>query len=425
MPTRRIFISHSTRGQPGHAVLWAAADALARDGYDVILDRQNLITGDDWYQTISEYMMAAHGAVLLLNADAEKSRYVQHEASVLSHRWRTEQGRFKLIVALVDPTRTFTAEKLSEGNLIGTHLSDAHVWQGPADRLNDSARLAEVLAAKAVDVFGPASFNLTRWDRLISRVEKCLARIDADELETAVEIAGVDELRPFFRTLNERDRGKAIASWMVDHAAHDLDTVRRLVEYVKDSLIGERTKFLKAIAAAEAHWLSANRQFCPIGSAIEKEGVGAAAAVNGNYVKDYTLTCLVRRALEPELDFKLIPCDRSALDEDSIAHTIKTFLSVPLASETLAARMTDAQVREQCRTTRTVCLLPEYPKGTADDLITSLRTRFPNIVFVAWPGESMQGDDLPAAITPIDPLVDVNLESKRLASWINVVSLFP
>jgi len=74
MPTRRIFISHSTKGEAGLKLLTAVAKRLDDMKYGLLLDRKKLVPGADWYQNVSEWIMACSGAILLLDADGDSGR---------------------------------------------------------------------------------------------------------------------------------------------------------------------------------------------------------------------------------------------------------------------------------------------------------------------------------------------------------------
>jgi hypothetical protein len=131
----------------------------------LLLDRQNLEPGDNWYQEVSDWMMESEGAVLLWDRNAAASAYVRHEASVLSHRWRTEAGNFKLFVALIDdapPDQRLSRTKIADSDLKTTRIAEAHIWEAPEAVRGNPPLLARQVAAMARDVLGAAEYLATR-----------------------------------------------------------------------------------------------------------------------------------------------------------------------------------------------------------------------------------------------------------------------
>ena len=372
--------------------------------------------GDDWYRTVSEWMMACSGAVLLLNRDAEKSPYVQYEASVLSHRWRTDNGAFKLFVALVDPTSdadSLTRTKLSQGALGATRIQHVHIWPAPANLLNDPEGLADALVAATQ--FAPPTFSLTPWDRTVADMVKCLAAIDHDDLEDAAEAADTQELLPLFGRLNRDSLIRALAAWLLETSVSDPQRVQEFVTKLRYDLGSRRQLFLQALRAAEVALGSLGHSQMSGRDRVEKPGNGAAVAVNGKWIDVYTLECFIKRAIGHTEECPIIRCDEKSHSEDAVVKAIQTHCE-PDAPD----RVSDDDIANQLGRGRTVCLLQNYPKAPNDDeLIRSLSARFRYIVFVAWPGLDMP-EGLAAGLRPVNPAIDLALESARRASWRNL-----
>jgi hypothetical protein len=417
MPTRRIFISHSTKGDAGLKLLTAVAKRLDDMKYGLLLDRKNLVPGGDWYQNVSEWMMACSGAILLLNADADKSPYVQYEASVLSHRWRTDDGAFKLFVALVDPTpdpaRRLTRSKLSQGDLGATRISQVHVWSPPENVLNDPETLADALVAATQ--FGPPTFGLGLWDRMTEDIVKCLSGIERDDLETAATAADTRELLPLFGKLNSDSLVRTIAAWLLETTVADPQRVRAFVTQLRYDLGTRRQLFLQSLRAAESHWLPSAVAECPIARSLAQAGSGATVAVNGKWIHIYTLECFIRRVLGPLEECPIIKCDEKSHSEEAVVRAIQTHCAPDDPD-----LVDDEDIAAQLGNGHTVCLLQKYPRvGNDDGLLTSLSRRFPYIVFVAWPGLSLPSG-LAGTFQPVDPAVDLEMERARRASWSNL-----
>jgi len=423
MAKRRIFVSHSSKGPAGLALLTAVAAALEGQDYALLLDRQNLVPGDNWYQEVSDYMMACEGAVLLWDRNAATSAYVRHEASVLSHRWRTEAGNFKLFVALIDdapPDQRLTKTQIGSGDLRASRIADAHIWEAPEDVRGNPAGLAGALAARAVDILGAGRYSTTRRDRIIEALRKQLdTNLDSDQLREAVEQRGSDALVELIDKLPARHLSRALAGWMVDQAAIDLDPLRDLVEGFRGNLKGGHKTILDLLRLAESDWLSKDRLACPIGAAVVKRGQGAVAAVNGWRVPDYTLKRLALRALDHGDSYLIIPCHDRALDEEEVAEEMRSGLSRHLVDD-----VSLDDVPYLLRQERTVCLLPKkQPVGAGSNLLGALAARFPSVIFVAWPAEEEQCLSDITYGQAIAPPIDREREQAHHIQWLGFRSL--
>ncbi|MFG0319420.1 MAG: toll/interleukin-1 receptor domain-containing protein, partial [Planctomycetota bacterium JB042] len=75
----RIFISHSAKEEGAGAFLDGLAAALEGEGFDVLLDRERLHAGDDWFGCISNWVEYCHGAIVLFSPAALRSEFVSFE----------------------------------------------------------------------------------------------------------------------------------------------------------------------------------------------------------------------------------------------------------------------------------------------------------------------------------------------------------
>jgi TIR domain-containing protein len=127
MARPRVFISHSTSGDPAayarsqtadpkaRAALEArerlaksicdntAARLTARGRYAVLLDRRGIKPGDPWYSKINVWVSGCDAAVVLLSDRALKSRYVQYEVSVLASRYHKSNKAFPILPVHLPP----------------------------------------------------------------------------------------------------------------------------------------------------------------------------------------------------------------------------------------------------------------------------------------------------------------------------------
>jgi TIR domain len=100
----RVFISH-VNGDPGGEEIWPALhDALSRDGYDVLVDREYLRAGDRWRTEVYNWIGLCHAAVVLISRDAIKAPnkyWVARETACLMCR-RSLDPSLKIIPVLLD-----------------------------------------------------------------------------------------------------------------------------------------------------------------------------------------------------------------------------------------------------------------------------------------------------------------------------------
>jgi signal recognition particle subunit SEC65 len=73
----KVFISHS---QEDETLARRIADVLKKAGLDVWDDRE-IFPGDNWAEKIARALNESNAMVVLLTADALKSRWVQHDIS--------------------------------------------------------------------------------------------------------------------------------------------------------------------------------------------------------------------------------------------------------------------------------------------------------------------------------------------------------
>ena len=117
----RIFISHSSRdGDASSTVRDALANALRADAYPVLLDRDELVLGENWRSTLNMWMRGCDAAIVLLSERALASRFVAYEASVLTYR-NDVDDRFLLIPVFIDPVSNSAVQ---ESPLAPTRIHD-------------------------------------------------------------------------------------------------------------------------------------------------------------------------------------------------------------------------------------------------------------------------------------------------------------
>ena len=146
MPTFRVFVSHSARGEDDtvsllnelRAGLEAVKDDQGNQKFAVLIDKDDLNPGVLWRQTLNTWIGSCDVAIVLLTEHALKSDYVQYEVTVLRYREvSVPEHKCTVIPVLVDPvnaervnkTRGFKASQITESQGIVSgkgSISDPH-----------------------------------------------------------------------------------------------------------------------------------------------------------------------------------------------------------------------------------------------------------------------------------------------------------
>ncbi len=90
----KVFISHS---QEDEVLARRIADVLKKEGLDVWDDRE-IFPGDNWAEKVATALNESNAMVVLLTADALKSRWVQHDISFALGEMRYKKRLIPVIV---------------------------------------------------------------------------------------------------------------------------------------------------------------------------------------------------------------------------------------------------------------------------------------------------------------------------------------
>jgi hypothetical protein len=96
MPKTRLFISHSSPEAPALTRLTELNAQLSDLGYEVLLDRTFIRSGDEWRNRIHVMLAGCQAAIILLDAAALASPWVLKESTILSWRKDLEGEEFYL-----------------------------------------------------------------------------------------------------------------------------------------------------------------------------------------------------------------------------------------------------------------------------------------------------------------------------------------
>jgi hypothetical protein len=345
MPKPRVFISHSTSGDPAeYASRKVPDDAAARAGLEarerfakdvcdglagamaagghhaVLLDRRGIQEGDAWHAKLNVWLTGCDAAVVLLTPRALQSTFVQYEANVLCHRhWRTK-GAFPLFPVHLLPVDQKAVEA---SQLKASRMHEIQAFKPSATATVDEV-VARVMAALNAVPFGSTPLELQIRlvseklravdrpviDALLDDLDVDLGDWDFDEdsaprkLAAKLMGAGLKAARPILREL----RGHLSAS---DHRALK-EIVNRVgsawVPQPATSQLPEAAKGTRGLAAGLASPLSARMlvwQAYPRVSTLDHYAVAEVGAVCGQaagdaYVKE--LEGQIARALSTALE---------------------------------------------------------------------------------------------------------------------------
>lgn len=208
--TYRLFVSHSSTTPAASERLEELVDALrvaGGEGLQVLCDREQIITGDDWRQRIAIMLHACSGGVVLLNKEALDSHWVLAEASFLSLRHEYDPGFACVPVSFLDQA------ELDEG------LSVRKVLRDPETGPMISWRVANLPAAQFAKGLDPQTIAQSIVDSL-----KVHGRLPSTE--SPAEVLG-GQLAPHL-TLGSAAILQELASELEERAAYFAADARTL-----------------------------------------------------------------------------------------------------------------------------------------------------------------------------------------------------
>lgn len=221
MPPARLFISHSVLQDPAARSL---VESLCRDlegkDLEILVDWKGIESGDDWHDTLIDWMMECHGAILLLSERALLRDWVIREATILDLRQR-EDPDFELIpvfLAGIDPAVLRDREK--------TPLAILGLDRLQGEDAADEARLLAALKKRCERLRSQAEITPAR--RLLRDIAAILGRGHPFGLEHLAE----DLDARVKQWLWNRQRNHLTLALALRMAALDLPRVVRALEGV-------------------------------------------------------------------------------------------------------------------------------------------------------------------------------------------------
>jgi hypothetical protein len=309
-----------------------------------------------------------------------------------------------------------TRADLGDGTLGAAQLNALQVWRPSAADLADNTRLAAAIAAKITEEIGRTGDPEPRRESIIRRIRRALnvpegAFIEALEAMERRTGLVIDDLH---KAITKRRRW-LLAKWFVEQAPTEL---RPVIEFLKQfyrevPAPKDQKALMDLIDAAEAYWVGCFDTNCPIYLKTRYRELGGVVAVNGAYVPEYTVSRFAHRALTPDSEFIVVKCDDGCLTADAVIASIQARLGPPGAPLKLE------KARKRSKEIPTLCVLPQrFLTGAAEtEDLEELRRTFPSVVFVVWPGQTMDDDLVPAAAARVNPDVDPAMEERRHDDW--------
>ena len=342
MSKLRIFISHSSGDDA--TLVSAVADALRDEGYDVLLDRSNIDTGDLWREKVHAFLADCHAAVILFSERAITSTWVLKEATVLS--WRlTQEDEFKLAPILLSKVNAATLKKGAYAPLDLGEIQHA--------KSTDAAEIARIVRR----VVGNPDPFLTPLDRVRIAVTDLLANVGVGTLEVAcADHFGAVSWKP------GEDRRRTFADLLSRKILRAAREIPRAAMEVLGSLgLGpeEAVRILEILAPL---WVEPDAA-CVISEVANRRGDARDLVLNGNYLPDFTALMYVGRAYPHATWWVLVAVDDGDAG-DFTAHVVSRVRAGVRAQVPEAAHLADPTLDRWLKRFSAPCssCFPAFPR---------------------------------------------------------------
>ncbi|MEM7406417.1 MAG: toll/interleukin-1 receptor domain-containing protein [Pseudomonadota bacterium] len=299
----KLFISHSSHEPENRALLQSVCDGFKANGYTVLVDEAagGIPIGERWYKCIHSWLYECDAAIILFSNAATESDFVRHEVAVLSSR-SIVQPDFRIFPVLIGDVRP---EALSQGALGTARISDIQ-----AATTDDPGEIV----AKVAEQLGPAGTDQpqTPSARLAAQVRNVLKRniVDESAYEGAWDDLGVADEHVWSPT-GTVDFAATLTRVLLSDRELALERLATVLRALRISLDAETAE--KLLTEFKCLWVdprAANQIRAQCNETMR------ALAVSGEYVKDFTADCLVKRAWFPKGDKRFV--EVSSADPDAI-----------------------------------------------------------------------------------------------------------
>ena len=406
----RIFISHGIdKGVPAEV---AFLDELIEKlgvppaNHHIVVDRRRIQPGDDWNDVLDDMLADCHGAVLLLGPRALDRPWVWKEATLLSFR-RARDPAFPFYLVRLPGVAVQDLDTHPVMNSLRLTATQAF----PPNTL--PGEIASWVLSRVATV-SPA--GLTPLDQVTNALVAHLGSADGPSLQSIcdrllpgdVEWAAGDERR--------RQYARALAGGIVRGRLAVIGGLTRLLGELR--LAGVPVHHLAGIRELAASLWVDSEVSAKLAALIGRppEAKRFVAGLNATRLP-YSSRMVARRAVLPDITefvFQVAGGNSDDRERELVDAIRRAFRE---GNEDMVE--TDEEVDEllAVQPAPTVYVLPQPVPD--DDLLLSLRKRFPAVTFVAHTGAQLPGDDrLPTTVLPLEPGLDPEMETVHLADYL-------
>lgn len=387
MSQPRVFISHAAHGDPSGLAFIDRLKAKLQPRFAVLVDKDDIPTGEEWRRTLNTWIGGCHAAVLLLSPRALERPWVAYEASILRFR-----DNCKVVSVFLKP--------VTYQDIQNSDLAPAAIDALQAIIADDAD---EIIAKVNAALDGVASLHTPiDQQRLFARfalkdIPEELARQVTDQLGFDFgdwRSNACDDLALALMSSPLKSAAKAVLQ--IKRYLKDEDARKDLFQIIANSWVDEgSTSALRSIARRQndlrgvtiPHALRSLTGQCYITRATNRAPLDSwkwASISNGICSENAS------EALEKQV-------------EQSLLTTLRAGSSEVLASKLRAREQMDEPV---------FVILPGA--GLDGEIVNHLRTRFPTVTFIALAGddENTKKVLLRSGLTTLKPELDLGFEDK-------------
>jgi len=409
-PKPRIFISHSAHESEAKTVLTELIKCLKPD-FEVLVDKQRLVAGQDFRDEIFSWINRAHGAVILFSSSALTSDWVRTEASVLAWRRALDKGRaFTLIPVLLSPVK--------RADLETKEFSPMRFEALQLVRSDDPVKVCTDVR-KGLEPLLQSPLPDTPLQKLGRKVATLLRKIDPAELVLAARAMKAD----LSDWTDEKEYPTLLAREMLEHG---LEAAVKGIRELDDFLGRDDTRTLIELVAPV--WVR-----IPAASAIPQIATRPDKALRKLWVNGgdddprFTAEHFVRRACcrPPDTCWPvlLVPPDSG---EDEAGH-YKRVIKERLRNEVLRIENANDSLVKDVLAKKDRDEEPVFvafsPPGPDVDVIAALRTEFPTLTFFILTGNQPLGRAHPLVdVQFLEPKLQAGEEFAAYSEYVNAKS---